>query len=91
MKMINVFFLMTSTLKLKHIFWLYPKIPVTDFNDFISKADKEMIKYFLKKLMKLCKELGLLDSGFRLVTNNGKDANQGSSSFSYSYFRWREI
>ncbi len=53
-----------------------PKMPVTDFNDFVSKADSEMIKYFFNKINEIAKNNGLADSGFRLVTNNGKDANQ---------------
>ena len=53
-----------------------PKMPVVDFNDFISKADSEMIKYFFNKINEIAKNNGLADSGFRLVTNNGKDANQ---------------
>ena len=53
-----------------------PKMPVIDFNDFISKADNEMIKYFFDKINEIAKKHGLLDSGFRLVTNNGRDANQ---------------
>ena len=53
-----------------------PKMQVTDFNDFISEADNEMIKYFFNKINEIAKNNGLADSGFRLVTNNGKDANQ---------------
>ena len=53
-----------------------PKMSVTDYNDFIAKADKEMIKYFFDKINEIAKKHGLLDSGFRLVTNNGRDANQ---------------
>ena len=53
-----------------------PKMPATDYNDFISKADNEMIKYFFDKINEIAKKQGLLDSGFRLVTNNGRDANQ---------------
>ena len=53
-----------------------PKMQVTDFNDFVSKADSKMIKYFFNKINEIAKNNGLADSGFRLVTNNGKDANQ---------------
>jgi len=53
-----------------------PKMSVTDYNDFIAKADKEMIKYFFDKINEIAKKHGLLDNGFRLVTNNGRDANQ---------------
>ena len=53
-----------------------PKLPVVDFNDFISNADQEMIKYFFNKINDVANEMGLTKTGFRLVTNNGKDANQ---------------
>ena len=53
-----------------------PKLPVIDFNDFILKADKEMINYFFLKINEIIKKLSLAEKGFRLVTNNGKDANQ---------------
>ena len=32
--------------------------------------------HFFEKISVITKELGLDQSGFRLVTNNGKDANQ---------------
>ena len=53
-----------------------PKMPVIDFNDFISKADNEMIKYFFNKINDIAEKCGLINGGFRLITNNGKDANQ---------------
>ena len=53
-----------------------PKMPVIDFNDFVSKADEEMINYFFNKISEISKKHTLFDSGFRLVINNGKDANQ---------------
>tara|TARA_Y100001970_G_scaffold293594_1_gene441448 strand:+ start:1944 stop:2294 length:351 start_codon:yes stop_codon:yes gene_type:complete len=53
-----------------------PKLPVVDFNDFILNADQEMIKYFFNKINDVANEMGLTKTGFRLVTNNGKDANQ---------------
>ena len=60
-----------------------PKMQVTDFNDFVSKADNEMINYFFSKINEIAKEYGLLNTGFRLVTNNGKDANQEVPHFHF--------
>ncbi len=60
-----------------------PKMPVTDYNDFISKADNEMIKYFFDKINEVAKGQGLINSGFRIVTNNGKDANQEVPHFHF--------
>ena len=53
-----------------------PKMNVVDLNDFIYQSDEAMIKYFFSKISDIVKEIGLEKSGFRLVTNNGKDANQ---------------
>ena len=53
-----------------------PKMDVVDFNDFILRSDKESIKYFFSKIYDVVKELNLDQSGYRLITNNGKDANQ---------------
>ena len=60
-----------------------PKMAVTDYNDFISKADNEMIKYFFDKINEVAKEQGLINSGFRIVTNNGKDANKEVPHFHF--------
>ena len=60
-----------------------PKMPVIDYSDFISKADNEMIKYFFNKINEVAKDQGLINSGFRIVTNNGKDANQEVPHFHF--------
>ena len=53
-----------------------PKTDVKNFNEFVLYSDKDFILYFFKKISEITKKLGLDQSGFRLVTNNGKDANQ---------------
>ena len=53
-----------------------PKMNVTDFNDFISKSDEGTVKHFFSKIYDVIKVIGLEKSGYRLVTNNGLDANQ---------------
>ena len=53
-----------------------PKMDVVDFNDFILRSDQETVQYFFSKIYDVIKELTLDQSGYRLVTNNGKDANQ---------------
>ena len=53
-----------------------PKMDVVDFNDFILQSDEVTVKYFFSKISDIVKKMGLDQSGFRLVTNNGKDANQ---------------
>jgi len=53
-----------------------PKIPVINFRDFVSNSDKDNIKYFFDKVSEIVNSLGLDKSGYRLVTNDGLDANQ---------------
>ena len=53
-----------------------PKINVIDFADFISQADQKTTQHFFSKICDIVKKLGLDESGFRLVTNSGKNANQ---------------
>ena len=53
-----------------------PKMDVANFNDFILQSDEGMVQYFFSKICDIVKEMGLEQTGFRLVTNNGKDANQ---------------
>ena len=53
-----------------------PKKEVIDFSDFILRSDQETVQYFFSKIYDVIKELTLDQSGYRLVTNNGKDANQ---------------
>ena len=60
-----------------------PKKNVTNFNEFISQYEKENILHFFKKISEITKDLGLDQSGFRLVTNNGKDANQEVPHFHF--------
>ena len=58
-----------------------PKMKVTDFNDFILKSDERTVKHFFSKIYDVVKAIGLEKSGYRLVTNNGIDANQEVSHF----------
>ena len=53
-----------------------PKIPVTDLRDFINNTDKNTVKYFFDKTLEIIISLGLDKSGYRLITNDGKNANQ---------------
>ena len=53
-----------------------PKMEVVDLSDFILKANQEMVAYFFSKISHVVKEVGLEHTGFKIITNNGKDANQ---------------
>ena len=53
-----------------------PKKNVVSFSDFVSITDPQTIKYFFNKITEVIKDLGLSQSGYRLIINNGMDANQ---------------
>ena len=53
-----------------------PKIEVVDFADFLIKANEETVKYFFSKAYEVVKEMKIDQSGFKIITNNGKNAGQ---------------
>ena len=53
-----------------------PKMDVIDFNDFILKADKEMIAYFFSKTHEIIKKVNIDQLGFKIVTNSGEYGGQ---------------
>lgn len=58
-----------------------PKGKYINFLHFSSKASEQEIAYFFKKLAEIAKELGIAENGFRLITNNGKNAHQTVEHF----------
>jgi len=58
-----------------HILFI-PKGQFISFADFVLKAgDKKMVDFF-KKVREIATSLGLDETGYRLITNNGDDASQ---------------
>ena len=53
-----------------------PKNSVINFREFISKTDSQTVNYFFNKTIEVIKMLGLDKSGYRLITNDGKNSNQ---------------
>ena len=53
-----------------------PKNSVINFREFISKTDPQTVNYFFNKTIEVIKKLGLDKSGYRLITNDGKNSNQ---------------
>jgi len=53
-----------------------PKNPVINLREFISNTDKDTVKYFFDKVSEIINNLDLDKSGYRLITNDGKNANQ---------------
>ena len=53
-----------------------PKNKVMNFRDFISNTNTETINYFFNKVIEVVKSHELDKSGYRLITNDGLNANQ---------------
>ncbi len=53
-----------------------PKADYIDMHDFSSRANANEIGYFFNKVGEIARDLGLAESGYRVVTNNGKNAGQ---------------
>ena len=58
-----------------------PKNPVINLREFIFNTDKDTVKYFFDKVLEVIKKFDLDRSGYRLITNDGKDANQEVAHF----------
>jgi diadenosine tetraphosphate (Ap4A) HIT family hydrolase len=58
-----------------------PKGKYINFSHFSLTASGDEIAYFFKKLAEIAKELGVVENGFRLITNNGQDAHQTVEHF----------
>jgi histidine triad (HIT) family protein len=58
-----------------------PKGEYVNFDDFVNKSSAEEINHFFKKVSAIAKELGVSESGFRLVSNQGTHGNQSVLHF----------
>ena len=55
---------------------IIPKGRYIKYDDFINKASKDEIFHFFILINQLVKDYDLEDTGYRLTTNAGKNANQ---------------
>tara|TARA_B100000029_G_C17574356_1_gene957685 strand:+ start:704 stop:1066 length:363 start_codon:yes stop_codon:yes gene_type:complete len=55
---------------------IIPKEKYVSFNDFVINAGEKKISYFFKTVEKIAKKLNIIESGYRIITNHGMDANQ---------------
>ena len=58
-----------------------PKDKVENFSEFILKCGEEKVSYFFKKIIDIVKLNNLNKTGYRLITNEGKDSNQEVQHF----------
>ena len=53
-----------------------PKAEIISLSDFIIMSSDSDIKYFFQKIYEIIKKFELDKTGYRLIANEGKDANQ---------------
>ena len=55
---------------------IIPKGKYVKYDDFLSKASKDEIYHFFKLINQLVKDYDLITTGYRLIANAGRNANQ---------------
>ena len=55
---------------------IIPKGQYVKYDDFLNKASKDEIYHFFKLINQLVKDYDLENTGYRLITNAGKNENQ---------------
>jgi len=58
-----------------------PRGEYISFPDFMAKAEKDEVHHFFLKLAEVAKQAGVAESGYRLITNHGSDAEQSVPHF----------
>jgi diadenosine tetraphosphate (Ap4A) HIT family hydrolase len=58
-----------------------PKGEFIDFIDFVNKENPQKVTNFFQKVAQISQDLKIVESGFRLITNNGSDAHQTVKHF----------
>ena len=66
--------------KKKHVL-IIPKGEYTCFDDFCDNADNAEIAHFFKIIAKLATDLGITESGYRVISNKGEHGGQEVDHF----------
>jgi diadenosine tetraphosphate (Ap4A) HIT family hydrolase len=60
---------------------IMPKGEFVSFDDFATKAAPETVAHFFAAITKIARQLGVEETGYRLITNHGKNASQSVPHF----------
>lgn len=58
-----------------------PKGEYISFDDFMEKAGAEEVAVFFSRIRKIAHTLGIQETGYRLITNHGRNASQSVPHF----------
>ena len=53
-----------------------PKKPCIDFSDFVKNFDSSAVSDFFIRAEKIIESIGINNSGYKIITNSGKDGGQ---------------
>lgn len=53
-----------------------PKGPYVNLDDFTAKASPEELADFIRAVGEVARQMGVAESGYRIIANNGPDAHQ---------------
>jgi len=68
-----------------------PKGKYVSLDDFVTRASDVEIASYMKALGKVAQLMGVVESGFRIVSNNGRDANQEVMHFHTHIFGGKRL
>jgi histidine triad (HIT) family protein len=68
-----------------------PKGEYVSFDDFSAKASAEEQAAFLRAVGQVARGLGVAESGYRILTNSGTDANQEVAHFHVHIFGGKKL
>ncbi len=58
-----------------HHFLVVPKKHIPTIND-VTDSDRELVGHLFQAAARVCKDLGVAESGYRIITNVNRDAGQ---------------
>ena len=70
---------------------IIPKGPYINTSDFSVKASDEEIVGYVRAIGKVAVQLGVVDTGYRPLANNGSDAHQEVPHFHTHLFAGRDL
>ncbi len=59
--------------------------------DFITEKNADVVAYIFKKIPDIAKQTGISESGYRIITNHGKDAKQSVPHLHFHILAGKEL
>ena len=59
--------------------------------DFITEENADAVAYIFKKIPNIAKQTGISESGYRIITNHGKDAKQSVPHLHFHILAGKEL